>query len=65
MALLDQECSRCGLSLRRAFLLAMLTDAGAKTYPDAVRCDAEHEHDFRSVVCHRQPLPNPQERPIP
>lgn len=43
-------CTRCGMSLKRAMLLALLEDAGAKCYPNSSHCDGEHEHDFADEV---------------
>lgn len=39
-------CGRCGQSLRRLMLLALLSDFGAKTSRKADRCDDGDEHDF-------------------
>lgn len=44
--MLDAKCSKCGESLRRLLLLAMLEDAGAHCSPSATKCSAGGEHDF-------------------
>jgi|OpeIllAssembly_1097287.scaffolds.fasta_scaffold00035_25 hypothetical protein len=44
--MLDQECSKCGETLKRAFLLAMLLDAGARSNLDPLRCPRGGEHDW-------------------
>jgi hypothetical protein len=40
-------CTRCGMTLKRAMLLALMQDLGAKVYPDSLHCDGKNEHDFR------------------
>lgn len=40
-------CIRCGMSFRRALALALLRDAGARTYPDSEHCESGKLHDFR------------------
>ena len=42
---LDMKCSKCGVTLRRQMLLAMLIDAGAKTR-DPCLCPEGGDHDF-------------------
>lgn len=41
------KCQRCGETLRRAILLALLEDAGAKVYPPSTACpgseNGQHE----------------------
>lgn len=39
-------CKNCHMSLHRAMLLAMLEDAGAKVYPNALHCTEDKEHNF-------------------
>jgi|GEM_PF-6195281 len=39
-------CNKCGKSLKRLMLLAMLQDAGATVIPSANNCSAGGEHDF-------------------
>lgn len=43
----DDKCSKCGVTLRRQVLLAMMTDAGAKTL-DPCLCPEGGDHDFVS-----------------
>lgn len=38
---LEDRCKKCGESLRRLMLLAMIQDAGARVYPSALECDHE------------------------
>jgi hypothetical protein len=44
---LDDECAKCGVSLRRQILLALLIDAGAQTI-DPSQCPEGGDHDFQS-----------------
>jgi len=44
--MLDSKCNKCGQSLRRLMLLAMMQDAGAIVVPSADSCSAGGEHDF-------------------
>ena len=39
-------CKNCGRSLKWLMLLAMLEDAGAKCYPNALYCSPGNEHVF-------------------
>ena len=41
---LDQRCKKCGETLRRLMLLAMMMDAGASVSPSPLDC----EHDFEA-----------------
>lgn len=43
------RCAACGMSFRRAALLAMLADTGAQVSPNPNYChDTEdHEHDWK------------------
>jgi len=43
---LTDKCSKCGESLQRLMLLALLEDFGAKACPGALDCSAGGEHDF-------------------
>ena len=40
------KCIKCGQTLYRLMLLALLEDAGAKVYPSAIQCSEGGEHDF-------------------
>ena len=42
----DGFCVKCKQPLRRLVLLAMLDDAGAKCYPNALQCSEGVEHEF-------------------
>jgi hypothetical protein len=42
---LDDECSKCGVTLRRQALQAMMIDAGAQTLDPAL-CPEGGDHDF-------------------
>jgi len=44
----NDVCIHCGMTFRRAILLAMLEDAGAKVYPNSLQCADGQEHDFRN-----------------
>ena len=46
--LLEERCRRCGETLRRLMLLAMLKDAGAFVSGGIERCHDGDEHDFFS-----------------
>lgn len=39
---MNERCKKCGETLERLMLLAMIEDAGARVYPSASAC----EHDF-------------------
>lgn len=41
----DTKCSKCGVTLRRQALLAMMIDAGAQTL-DPCLCPEGGDHDF-------------------
>ena len=43
---LSSCCKNCGQSLKRLMLLALIEDAGAKCYPNALYCSPGHEHNF-------------------
>jgi len=45
--MLDSKCNKCGLSLRRLMLLALIQDAGATVSQSANSCSAGGEHDFK------------------
>lgn len=40
------KCNLCGASLQRLMCLALLEDAGAKTFPSSSHCSRGVEHDF-------------------
>lgn len=40
--MLEMRCNKCGESVRRLMLLAMMMDAGAHVHPSPLACD----HDF-------------------
>ena len=46
MNALQERCRKCGGTLRRALLLAMLQDAGAKCHPGAMKCPHGGEHEW-------------------
>ena len=41
----DTKCTKCGVTLRRQALLAMMIDAGAETL-DPAECPEGGDHDF-------------------
>jgi hypothetical protein len=43
---LEAKCAKCGLSLRRLMLLAMLVDLGSKVSPSPDEC----EHEFPAEI---------------
>ena len=45
--MLDSKCAKCGQSLRKLMLLALMQDAGATVSPSADSCPAGGEHDFK------------------
>lgn len=45
---LDTKCTKCGVTLRRQFLMAMMIDAGAKTLNPCI-CPEGGDHDFAEV----------------
>lgn len=44
--LLDEPCVKCGESIRRLMILAMMVDCGARCYPHPLHCAGGGEHDF-------------------
>ena len=44
---LTMTCSRCGMSAREAFLLAMLRATGTRTSREPIKCDDATDHDFQ------------------
>lgn len=44
--MLNNPCRHCGMTVKRAMVLALLEDAGAKVYPSALHCAPKKEHDF-------------------
>lgn len=46
MSVLDDKCVKCGESVRRLALLAMMVDAGAKCWPYPLDCAGGGQHDF-------------------
>ena len=44
--MIGMVCSKCGASLTRAMLLALLQDAGAQVNPRPDECPKGGEHDF-------------------
>lgn len=46
---LNDKCSKCGQTLRRLMLLAMIQDAGAECHPRADECSAGGDHDFEEA----------------
>lgn len=45
---LNDKCVKCGVTLRRQMLLAMMIDAGARTN-DPCECPSGGDHDFQST----------------
>jgi len=45
--MLDSKCNKCGQSLMKLMLMAMMQDAGATVSPSADSCFAGGEHDFK------------------
>lgn len=45
------KCKNCKQPVERLMILALLEDAGAKCYPNALYCSEGNEHDFS------EPLP--------
>ena len=43
---LENECSKCGTTLKRALLTAVMQDVGVKCYPGALACPGGGEHDW-------------------
>lgn len=48
MSLLDQHCEACGADLRRAMVLALMIEAGARTR-DPNECPETEDHEHRWV----------------
>lgn len=49
--MLNERCTKCGQTLRRLMLVAMLQDAGARCSPGALECSADGgEHEWAKVA---------------
>ena len=45
--MLNEKCVKCGVTLRRLMLIAMLQDAGAQCSPGPLKCSADGgEHEW-------------------
>lgn len=59
------KCSKCGESLYRLMLLALIQDAGANVYPSATKCANGGEHDLVEVEsAQTQPAPQLRDPPL-
>ena len=39
-------CTKCGLSLREAFLIALMQECGARCSTDVIKCPGGGKHDY-------------------
>ena len=53
----ELRCEKCGESLTRLMLLAMIEDAGATVVPNATECSAGGQHDFAPAEAAKKETP--------
>ena len=44
------KCAKCGISLQRLMLMAIMVDAGTKVVPSPLDCSEGGEHDFSETA---------------
>jgi len=47
---MSETCSKCGLTVREAMLIALMCDMGARCSTDVINCPGGGKHDYTFTV---------------